>query len=266
MKIREQLIQRVVNLFKNKREYDKLVLFDLETTGLNVLSDRICQIGAVIINLTDGSYSEYNQLVNPLMHIPEDATAVHHITDEDVANAPTFKMIFGNLFEMFTNAYVAGFNSDNYDVILLSQEFSRLHMIWPVTCKCFDVLRIEKFLSPRNLISLHKKYTGEDFSVEAHDAMNDIRATVNVLGSQLEQFDESITIDDIIDKYRGGFQPLTLDGKIARNANDEIVFTFGKYNGVPCLLQTGYLKWMLDNEFSEDTKRVILDILTGKLK
>lgn len=101
-----------------------LVFFDLETTGINITHDRIVEISIIKV-WPDGREVERTRRVNPEMHIPEEATAIHHITDEDVAGEPTFKQIAKSLAEIFNDSDIAGFNSNRFDIPLLIEEFNR---------------------------------------------------------------------------------------------------------------------------------------------
>ena len=139
-----------------------LVFFDLETTGTNPLQDRIVEISLIKV-MPDGTELEKSRRINPGIPIPESSTAVHHITDEDVANEPTFKQIAQSLFELLEGCDIAGYNSNKFDVPLLMEEFSRVGLNFTTKGRRFvDVQNIFYAMEPRTLTGAYRFYCGEN--------------------------------------------------------------------------------------------------------
>jgi DNA polymerase-3 subunit epsilon len=162
-----------------------IIFFDLETTGIDIAKERICQIACIKIDL-DGKQTEKELLINPTIPIPKEATEIHGITDEMVADKPTFANISKSLFEFFEGCDIAGYNSNVFDVPLLAEEFSRSRIEFPNWELNFvDVLQYERLLKPNKLADVYKRYTGKDLE-GAHDALNDVRATLEILLHQTE--------------------------------------------------------------------------------
>jgi DNA polymerase-3 subunit epsilon len=239
-----------------------IVFFDLETTGLNTTVDRIVQVGVIKVYPDTRKYVETSFLVNPLRLIPQEATDVHHITNEMVANEQVFSELAVTLYNFIKDSDIAGFNSDRFDVIMLSEEFNRCGIAWPLEdTKLIDVLKVEQCLNPRSLVALHTKYYNEDFSTDAHDALNDVKATINVFGKQLCLCE--FTVDELIKKSNENIKKLDLAGFIGINENGEAFYTFGKNNGKLVKQDLNYAKWMLTADFPVTTKRVIAKLLTA---
>jgi DNA polymerase-3 subunit epsilon len=239
-----------------------IVFFDLETTGTNVSRDRIVEISMIKVN-PDGSEEVVSKRLNPEMPIPASSTAIHHITDEDVKDAPTFKAVASKLMQFFDDCDIAGFNSNKFDVPLLSEEFLRAGLKFDVMSRKFiDVQNIFHAMEPRTLIAAYRFYCGKDLEA-AHSAEADTRATYEVLMSQLDKYE---TLKNDVD-YLSSFsktQNIDLAGRIARNENGEAVFNFGKYKGktVESVLRkdVGYYSWMMQGDFPQNTKDVLTQL------
>lgn len=238
-----------------------LIFFDLETTGTNPAHDRIVEISLIKVN-PDGSEAEHSTRLNPGMPIPPESTAVHHITDADVAQAPTFADIAEKLFAFFEGADVAGYNSNKFDVPLLMEEFARVGMRFDTAERRFiDVQNIFYAMEPRTLVAAYRFYCGKDLD-SAHSATADTRATYEVLKAQLDRYDAlQNTVEHLSSFSRT--RHLDLAGRITRNDAGEAVFNFGKYKGktVEEVLRrdSGYYAWMMQGDFPQNTK----DVLTG---
>lgn len=166
-----------------------IVFFDLETTGTNISSDRIVEISLIKLH-PDGRVLEKTRRVNPEMHIPESATAIHHITDEDVASEPTFRQIASSLAQLISGCDIAGFNSNRFDIPLLDAEFERAGVDFDLTKSRFiDVQTIYHKKEPRTLVAAYRYYCDKNLE-EAHSALADTRATMEVLMAQLERYDD----------------------------------------------------------------------------
>jgi len=247
-----------------------LVIFDLETTGLDVATSRIIQI-SYIIAYPDGKEIRNNHFVNPERSIPSEVTELTHITNEMVADAPTFKQLAPELAQSFTGCDFAGYNSNNFDVPLLCEEFLRAGINFDFTQVCFiDVCNIFKMMEKRNLAAAYKFYCGrkmeEDF--QAHLADQDTEATWRVLQAQLDmyapgkqeeperQLENSVAALAAVSTTR---RVIDFAGRLVYNEKNEEVINFGKYKGklakdvLP--YDPGYVSWILQGDFTQDTKR-----------
>ena len=163
-----------------------IVFFDLETTGVNITHDKIVEISYIKV-YPNGDEEEKTIRVNPGRHIPEEATAVHHITDEDVKDAPMFGQIAKELSKVFEGCDIAGFNSNRFDVPLLSEEFLNAGVTIDLSKRKFvDVQTIFHKMEQRTLVAAYKFYCDKDLT-EAHSASADTRATYEVLKAQLDR-------------------------------------------------------------------------------
>jgi DNA polymerase-3 subunit epsilon len=238
-----------------------IVFFDLETTGLDLSKDRAVSIATLKIDL-EGKTEEKKILINPEMAIPTSASDIHGITDEMVADAPTFKQISKSLFTYFEGCDVAGYNSDYYDVPLLMKEFSRCGIDFPTwELNLVDVLKFEKLLNPNNLGEVYKRYTGKVLE-GAHDALNDIRATFEILMCQLEKHGKNdLTPQEIDLMCQGERKRFDVSGKTYLNANGEVCWSIGKNAHNPVTKDTAYLNWVLNSDFPEETKTKLRTLL-----
>ncbi len=240
-----------------------IVFFDLETTGTSIMRDRIVEISIIKV-MPDASEVERTIRVNPGMPIPAEATAIHHITDADVADAPTFKMIAPELMELFGDADIAGFNSNRFDVPLLTEEFLRAGIAFDLSKRRFvDVQTIFHKMEQRTLVAAYKFYCGKDLT-EAHSANADTRATYEVLKAQLDRYESLKNDVDYLAEFSVQNKNVDLMGRIIRNDAGKEVFNFGKYKGqlVEEVFRRdiGYYSWMMQGEFPANTKQVITAI------
>ena len=249
-----------------------IVFFDLETTGTNITTDRIVEIS--LIKIIPGHENEpivKTRRVNPGMHIPEEATAVHHITDEDVANEPSFRQIAHSLAELMSGCDIAGFNSNRFDVPLLDEEFQRAGVDFDFhKARFIDVQTIFHKLEPRNLTAAYRFYCDKEL-IGAHGAAADTKATYEVLLAQLEKYDELPGDVDELAKFSSQNNNVDLIGRIVRDAQGCEIINFGKYKGrvVAEVLASdpGYYSWILQGDFPSDTKRAFTRIkLSSKQK
>ena len=238
-----------------------IVFFDLETTGLDLSTDRAVSIATLKIDM-DGKTEEKKILINPEMDIPKEASDIHGITNEMVAEAPTFKQISKSLFSYFENCDIAGFNSDYYDVPLLMKEFSRCGIDFPTwELNLVDVLKFERMLNSNKLGEVYLRYTGKELE-GAHDAMNDIKATFEILMCQLEKHGKNdLTPQEIDLMCQGERQRFDLSGKTYLNANGEVCWSIGKNANNPVTKDTAYLNWVLKSDFPEETKAKLRTLL-----
>lgn len=237
-----------------------LVFFDLETTGTNIMRDRIVEISAVKLT-PDGVRTEKTRRLNPEMHIPEEASAVHHITDEMVANEPTFRQVAKSLFEFFADSDIAGFNSNKFDVPLLVEEFARVGINFDVMGRKFiDVQNIFHKMEQRTLVAAYKFYCGKDLTA-AHSANADTLATLEVLESQLDRYPELKNDVEYLSDFSSGGKSLDLAGRIILNDKGTPIFNFGKHKGhsVEEVLkrEPSFYSWIMQGEFPKNTKDVL---------
>ena len=252
-----------------------LVFFDLETTGLNVIRDRIVQIAMVKLHKKDGKTEEYTALVNPGIPISEESMSIHGITPKDIARKPTFKDLAEEIWDFIGDADLAGYNSNRFDVPMLMEEFARIGMEFDISRRrTIDVQRIFYKMEPRTLKAALKFYCEEDME-DAHDALADVKATVSVFKGQLERYrgvdyvdnDGNIATSPIINDiqalhdFTNDLRFVDATQRMKYDTNGEIVFNFGKYNGKPVAetlhKDKQYYNWILNKEFSSQVKQVV---------
>lgn len=240
-----------------------IIFFDLETTGVNITHDKIVELSYIKI-FPNGTEEEKTIRINPGCHIPEEATAVHHITDEDVKDCPRFKDIAKNLSKVFEGCDIAGFNSNRFDIPLLAEEFLNAGVIVDFSKRKFvDVQTIFHKMEQRTLIAAYKFYCNKDLT-EAHSASADTRATYEVLKAQLDRYSELKNDIDYLSDFSSQKKNVDLMGRIVYNEKQQEVFNFGKYKGIPVeevfLKDLGYYAWIMQGDFAQDTKRVLTNI------
>ncbi len=242
-----------------------IVFFDLETTGTNILSDRIVEISIIKVSPGHEDTPEVKtRRVNPEMHIPEEATAVHHITDEDVADAPKFRQIARSLADFMSGCDIAGFNSNRFDVPLLDEEFHRAGIDFDFhKARFVDVQTIFHKLEPRNLTAAYRFYCGKELE-GAHGAAADTQATYEVLLAQLEKYDDLPCDVAELSKFSSQNDNVDLIGRLIYDAQGREVINFGKYKGKLAkdvlANDPGYYSWILQGDFPNDTKRAFTRI------
>jgi len=239
-----------------------LVFFDLETTGTNVSHDRIVEIAAIKV-MPDDSQIEYTRRINPGIAIPPQATAVHHISNEDVRDKPVFAEIADEIAIFFDNCDIAGFNSNKFDIPLLIEEFSRAGKKFDISDRRFvDVQTIFHKMEQRTLIAAYKFYCGKNLE-EAHSAFADTRATVEVLKAQLDKYDSLKNDIAFLSDFSTQKKTLDMAGRFVLNEQGQPIFNFGKHKGLTVMevleKEPGYYDWMMRGDFAQNTK----DVLTG---
>lgn len=252
-----------------------LCFFDVEATGLNVIRDRIIQIAIIKFSKKGKDTEELSMLINPGIPISVEAMGVHGITPKDLANKPTFQQVADKLYEFIGNADLAGYNSNRFDVPILMEEFARVGIEFDISRRrTLDVQRIFYKMEPRTLRAALKFYTGEDM-VNAHDAMADVRATVDVFKGQLKRY-EGVDVEGdkgemVTSPVRNDMQSIhdftndlkTIDAtqRLKYNADGVVVFNFGKYMNQPAApilsRDKQYYNWMINKEFSSQVKQII---------
>lgn len=247
-----------------KLNLDKpIVFFDLETTGTSIVQDRIVEISYLKVS-PNGNEDMHTRRVNPEMHIPEASTAIHGITDQDVANCPTFKEIAKEVARDFEGSDIAGFNSNRFDVPLLAEEFLRAGVDMDLSRHRFiDVQVIFHKMEQRTLTAAYKLYCGKDLT-DAHSADGDTRATYEVLMAQLDRYPELKNDMAFLSDFSSFTRNVDFAGRIVRNDKGQEVFNFGKYKDMPVLevfqRDPGYYSWILQGDFALNTKQVLTRI------
>lgn len=240
-----------------------LVFFDLETTGINITNDRVVEISYLKVK-PDGSEESRTRRVNPQIPIPEQATAIHGITDEDVKDCPTFKEIAKSLAAQIEGCDLAGFNSNRFDIPMLAEEFLRAGVDIDLNRRKFiDVQTIFHKMEQRNLVAAYKFYCGKEL-MDAHSAESDTRATYEVLMSQLDRYPELENDVDALSKFSSFNRNVDFAGRMIYNENGEEVINFGKYKGslVKNVLKKdqGYYGWIMQGDFPLNTKQKLTEI------
>jgi len=274
-----------------------LVIFDLETTGLDLVKDRVIQISYIKV-YPDGKEERGDELINPEKHIEPIITQLTGISDETVKDKPTFKQLAQTLADKFAGSDFAGFNSNNFDIPLLAEEFLRAGIDFDFSkSKLIDACAIFRKMERRNLASAYKFYCGrkmeEDF--EAHRADQDTEATYRVLMGQLDKYAPGAN-EDPEKVLENDMQKLAEFSKMNKNVDfagrivwsevkdaagkpvlDEKgepkmieVFNFGKYKGMPVIdvlkRDPGYYGWILQGDFTYNTKQVLTRIRLAEAK
>jgi len=244
-----------------------LVFFDLETTGINIASDRIVEISYLRIAV-NGEEDSKTRLINPEMPIPPQATAIHGITDDDVKNAPTFKMIAKSLAAQIEGCDLAGYNSNRFDIPLLAEEFLRADVdIDLMRRKFVDIQTIFHKKEPRNLSAAYKFYCNSDLE-NAHSAAADTKATYEILQAQLDRYPDLKNDVTFLSEYSSFNNQADFAGRIIYNERKQEVINFGKYKGrlVEEVFQEdpGYYGWIMQGDFALHTKKVFTAIKLRK--
>lgn len=245
-----------------------IIFFDLETTGVNISRDRIIEISYIKI-MPDGTESEFGFRVNPGIPIPPESTMIHHITDEDVASEKTFRQIAPQLAREFTGCDIAGYNSNRFDIPMLAEEFARAGVDFDFTrAKFIDVQNIFHKKEQRTLVAAYRFYCGKEI-VNAHSANADTRATYEVLQAQLDRYGDLPNDVAALAEFSSQNNNVDLAGRLIRDENGRILINFGKYKGMEAkkVLNTdsGYYGWVMQGDFTHDTKRVFTKLKLGQL-
>ncbi len=246
-----------------------IIFFDLETTGTDISKDRIVEICYIKI-FPDGRELEYTRRINPGMHIPETASAVHGIYDDDVKDCPLFKEVAKEIANEFEGSDVAGFNSNRFDLPLLAEEFLRAQVDIDLSrLAAIDVQVLYHKREPRTLTAAYKFYCGKELE-DAHSALADTRATYEVLKAQLDHYADMENDMDKLSKESSFTNNVDFAGRIVYDESGREVFNFGKYKGMPvdAVLNRdpGYYGWMMNGDFTLNTKQVLTRIKLRGIK
>lgn len=238
-----------------------LLFFDIEATGLDTSRDRIVELSYIKVS-PDGSEEAQTMRFNPTIPISAEATAVNGITDEDVAQCPTFADKAAELARVFSGCDIAGYNSNHFDVPMLVEEFIRAGVEFDVSaCNLVDVQGIYHKMEKRTLAAAYQFYCHKDLE-NAHTAMADTRATLEVLRAQLDHYGDQIphSIEGLADFSRFN-KNVDLAGRIIYDDKGTPVFNFGKHRGRPVEWvvknEPGFISWMLQADFPQNTKQAL---------
>ena len=244
-----------------------LCFFDLETTGINIANDRIVEI-AIVKRLPEGRTEEHRWLVNPECPIPAEATAVHGITNEQVADAPTFKDLAPTIRDFIKDCDLAGYNSDRFDIPLLAEEFLRADMdIDFKNIKTVDVQTIFHKMEQRTLSAAYKFYCQKELD-NAHSALADTQATHEVLMAQLDHYKDLPEDINGLSAFATQRKSADFAGFIGYNKQGQECFSFGKHKGktIEEILdhEPGYFGWLMNADFPRYTKKILTQIRLRK--
>ena len=243
-----------------------IAFFDLETTGVQVATDRIVEISILKV-FPNGNKESKTWLVNPTIPIPAETTAIHGITDEKVVNEPTFEKLAPEIVELLHNCDLGGFNSNRFDIPLLAEEFLRVGIDFDMdNRKAIDIQNIFHKLEQRTLIAAYSFYCDKGLT-DAHSAEADTLATYEVLLAQIEKYDELENNVDFLAEFsqRGG-KFADMAGFIRYNEEGKEVLSFGKYRDVTLEQiwkdNPGYFSWINQADFPLYTKNVMRNFAT----
>ncbi len=259
-----------------------LAFFDLETTGIDIVKDRIVEI-AIVKLMPSGERISRCDLVNPGMPIPAESSRIHGITDADVADKPVFKQLAKNLAKFLEGCDLCGFNILKFDLPMLAEEFLRAgEDVKLEHRKIVDAMRIFHMMEPRTLGAAYRFYCGKELH-NAHSAQADTEATVDVLLAQVERY-QNVAITD--SKTSNTYVPITdsvqdlhnltvsnlvdYAGRMVKDENGVATFNFGKHKGKPVLevlqKEPSYYDWMIKGEFPLNTKQKLTEIKLSMFK
>lgn len=246
-----------------------LIIFDLETTGINIVSDRIVEISTLKV-MPDGSEEEKTKRFNPEIPIPPGATEIHGITDEDVKDCPSFREYAKTLARYMEGCDLAGYNSNKFDIPLLAEEFIRADVDFDLKKRKFiDVQTIFHKMEQRTLSAAYLFYCRKELN-HAHSAKADTFATYEVLKAQLDKYSNLKNDIDFLSEFSAQNENVDFAGRIIYNKDGKEVINFGKYKGliVSDVLEkdTGYYGWIMQGDFPLYTKKVFTAIKLRALK
>ncbi len=245
-----------------------LIVFDIESTGTSPRADRIIELAAIRIE-PDGSQHKGYWLLNPGVPIPEESIAIHGITDEIVRDCPAFKDKALEILTFFGEADLSGFNAGRFDIPILAEEFKRAKIIFdPDRRRLLDAQRIFHTREPRDLSAALRFYCNEEHT-DAHGAEADVQATLDVLIGQFNRYPDLPRDMETLDKLFNPLDPFNTDrsGRL-RWVDGEVTINFGRKKGEKLrdLVQSdpGFIKWIIKNDFPQDTRAICEDALNGR--
>ncbi len=260
-----------------------ICFFDIESTGLNVIRDRILQIAIIKLKPNNPVPEELCLLINPGIPISEEAMNIHGITPKDLANKPSFQQVAQKIYDFIGNSDLGGYNCNRFDVPMLMEEFARVGLDFNIDHrKIIDVQRIFYKMEPRTLKAALKFYCNTELE-NAHDALNDVRATIDVLKGQLDRY-QSVTVEDEegyimenpisnnvaqLHEFTNDLKTIDATQRLKYDEKGEVVFNFGKYTGQSVIkvfsTDKNYYNWILNMEFSQQVKQIVKKIYKDNL-
>ena len=252
-----------------------LAVFDLETTGTDIIEDRIIEVSVAKL-MPDHSVTTKTLLINPEIPIPTVSSMVHGIYDEDVKDAPTFKKVAKELSRFFDGCDLAGFSIIKFDVPILVEEFLRAEIDFDLKSKrLIDAQRIFHLMEKRNLSAAYKFYCNKNLD-HAHSAEADTTATMEIIQAQVQRYQGQPVYDNLgkklgtVENSVDSLAEIThtkmvdLAGRFVLNPENVEVFNFGKYRGRPIVetlqKEPQYYDWIMNGKFPRDTKRKLTEI------
>ncbi len=237
--------------------------FDLETTGVNISKDRVVEISILKV-FPNGNKESKTWLVNPEMPIPPEVSLIHGVTDDKVANEPTFKELARDINALIKDSDLAGFNSNRFDIPLLAEEMLRADMDFDMKNRvAIDVQTIFHKMEKRTLGAAYKFYCDKDLE-NAHSAEADTNATYEVLKAQIDRYDEVENDTKFLAEFSSHKKFADFAGFINYNKEEEECFSFGKHKGKRVVdvleKEPGYFGWLLNADFPLYTKKVLTAI------
>ena len=255
-----------------------LCFFDIEATGLHVIRDRIIQIAIKKFPKNGGEPIAFMTYINPGIPISEEAMEITGITPDKLRNKPTFAQVAKEIYDFIGHADLAGYNSNRFDVPILMEEFARAGFDFVLEGRrLIDVQRIFYRMEPRSLQAAHRFYCGSEVS-NAHDAMADVDATINVLYGQLEKYEGKDLVDDegvlenpikndmqCLHDFTNDPKLIDVTQRLKYNRSGDVIFNFGRYQGrvVKEVFQEDrdYYHWIQKKEFSVQVKKIAAKIM-----
>jgi len=245
-----------------------IAFFDLETTGLNIASDRIIEI-SIIKLMPNGDKEIKTKLINPTIPIAKEAEAIHGISNNDVKDKATFKEVANEINDFIKDCDLGGYNSNRFDIPLLAEEFLRAGIDFDVASRnLVDVQNIFHKMEKRTLEAAYQFYCNKELK-DAHSAEADTTATYEILEAQLEKYDELENDMEYLATFSRQTKNVDLLGRLVYNAKNIPVFNFGKHKGKSVKevyeKEPGYYSWMMNGDFPLYTKKVLTEII-NKIK
>ncbi|MBO4632226.1 MAG: 3'-5' exonuclease [Lentisphaeria bacterium] len=267
---------KMQNLIKDR----PIIFFDLETTGVNLLTDRIVEISVLKI-FPDGTREVRTRRLNPEMHIPEEASAVHGIYDADVANEPTFRRVSKNLYIFFEDCDLGGYNILKFDIPMLTREFARSGLTFTTSGRrIVDAYNIFCRMEPRTLSAAYKFFCGKEMK-DAHSAEADTLATYEIFEGEMQKYsrytpdqlpEEVEKFPDNLDELhrfcnQNQMTAIDPEGRFRWKENEAVV-AFGRNAGTPlrkiAVENPDFLRWIIRSDFSPEVKKIASDALKGE--
>ena len=241
-----------------------IAFFDLETTGLNIASDRIVEISIIKI-MPNGDKEIKTKLLNPTIPISKESSDIHGIKDADVKDKATFNDVSQELKDFIDGCDLGGYNSNKFDVPLLAEEFLRAGIDFDVTERnLVDVQNIFHKMEQRTLVAAYKFYCNGDLT-NAHSAEADTTATYEILEAQIKKYEELENNMDFLAEFSARTKNVDLLGRLVYDENGIPVFNFGKHKGKSVKevynKEPGYYCWMMNGDFPLYTKKVLSELV-----